>query len=70
MQINPSAIRQILYAALLGAVVVLAPAVADQVSSGVSGLADVSFWNVAVGAALAAAVRAAIALIPVTSTQG
>lgn len=69
MQINPSAVRQIVYAAVLGALVVLAPAVADQVSDGVSGLADVSFWNVAVGAALAAGVRTAIAFIPVSGTE-
>ena len=64
MNVHPSVARQVLIAAVLGALVVLAPAVADQVSSGVSGVADVSFWDVTVGAALAAAIRAAVAFIP------
>lgn len=64
MTVHPSVLRQVLIAAVLGALVVIAPAVADQVSSGVSGVADVSFWNAVVGAGLAAAIRAAIAYLP------
>ncbi len=67
MNVHPSVARQVLIAAVLGALVVIAPALADQVSSGVSGVADVSFWNAAVGAALAAGIRAAIAFIPTSA---
>ncbi len=69
MQVNPSPYRQIFWTAVIAAVLVLLPAIAGQIDSdnGISNAADLDFWDGLIGVAIAAALRAIVAFIPVTT---